>query len=170
MAYVYNAIDQLRGEACSLQFFSQGQFRNPMVVRVAGFAYQRGFGGHFHNDNSYASLREIPGIVIVTASNGPDAVRLMRTCVQLAEEHGSVVVFIEPIALYMTKDLVGKGDWLFRYPSLDETMDFGEVGTYGPEDADILVISFANGYYLSRQACADLEKEGIRPRVLELRS
>ena len=28
-----------------------GQFTNPMVVRIAGLAYQKGFGGHFHNDN-----------------------------------------------------------------------------------------------------------------------
>src|SRR5690606_14233911 len=36
LAYVHNAVDQLRGEACSLQFFSSGQFQNPMVVRMAG--------------------------------------------------------------------------------------------------------------------------------------
>ncbi|HEU5325500.1 MAG TPA: thiamine pyrophosphate-dependent enzyme, partial [Candidatus Limnocylindria bacterium] len=42
LAYIHNALDQLRGEAASLQFFSSGQFRNPMVVRVAGLAYQKG--------------------------------------------------------------------------------------------------------------------------------
>jgi len=25
-----------------------------MVVRVASYAYQKGFGGHFHNDNAVA--------------------------------------------------------------------------------------------------------------------
>jgi 2-oxoisovalerate dehydrogenase E1 component len=38
LAYVHNALDQIRGEAASLQFFSAGQFRNPMVVRVPGLA------------------------------------------------------------------------------------------------------------------------------------
>ncbi len=61
LAYLHNAEDQLRGEAATLQFFSQGQYRNPMVVRVAGLGYQKGFGGHFHNDNSVAVLRDIPG-------------------------------------------------------------------------------------------------------------
>src|SRR5690606_26919733 len=37
LAYLHNALDQIRGEACSLQYFSQGQFSNPMVVRIAGF-------------------------------------------------------------------------------------------------------------------------------------
>ena len=52
LAYLHNAEDQLRGEGATLPFFSRGAFRNPMVVRVAGLAYQKGFGGHFHNDNA----------------------------------------------------------------------------------------------------------------------
>ncbi len=35
LAYLHNAEDQIRGEAASLQYFSTGQYRNPMVVRVA---------------------------------------------------------------------------------------------------------------------------------------
>jgi 2-oxoisovalerate dehydrogenase E1 component len=55
LAYLHNAIDQLRGEASSLSFFSDGAYVNPLVIRVAGYAYQKGFGGHFHNDNAIAS-------------------------------------------------------------------------------------------------------------------
>ena len=36
-------------------------FHNPMVVRIAGLAYQKGFGGHFHNDNALGVLSDIPG-------------------------------------------------------------------------------------------------------------
>lgn len=169
LAYLHNAIDQLRGEAGSLQFFSSRKFKNPMVVRIAGFAYQRGFGGHFHNDNAFAALREMPGILMVTASNGPDAVRLLRTAVEMARKQGQVVVFIEPIALYMTKDLVGKGDWAFPYPAPGETMPIGETHYHGNPDADVLVISYANGYYLSRQAVEDLKKDNMDAGILELR-
>src|SRR5205823_350194 len=66
LAYYHNAEDQIRGEACSLQFFSNGQFRNPMVVRVQGWSYQKGFGGHFHNDNSIAAMRDVPGLIVAT--------------------------------------------------------------------------------------------------------
>jgi 2-oxoisovalerate dehydrogenase E1 component len=79
LAYFHNACDQIRGEACSLQFFSNGQFRNPMVVRIAGLAYQKGFGGHFHNDNSFTALRDIPGLVIACPSRGDDAAGMLRT-------------------------------------------------------------------------------------------
>ena len=51
LAYLHNAADQIRGEAATLSFFSRAQYRNPLVVRVPGLAYQQGFGGHFHNDN-----------------------------------------------------------------------------------------------------------------------
>jgi len=80
LAYLMNAVDQLRGEAGSMQFFSQGQYANPMVVRIASLAYQRGFGGHFHNDNGIAALREIPGLLIGCPARGDDAVRMLRPC------------------------------------------------------------------------------------------
>ncbi len=57
LAYVHNAIDQIRGEAATQSFFSSGYYTNPMIVRIAGLGYQKGFGGHFHNDNSIAALR-----------------------------------------------------------------------------------------------------------------
>ena len=66
LAYFHNAADQIRGEGATLQFFSNRQYRNPMVVRVAGYGYQKGFGGHFHNDNSIAAIRDIPGVVIAS--------------------------------------------------------------------------------------------------------
>lgn len=171
LAYLHNAIDQLRGEAGSLQFFSEGRFANPMVVRIASFAYQKGFGGHFHNDNSIASLREIPGIIIAAPSSGADAVRMLRTSVALARAQGKVVVFLEPIALYMQKDLLtpGDGEFVAEYPAPDELAPFGEPGFTGPEDAELLIISYANGHYLSRQAMADLEAEGRRCRLMDLR-
>jgi 2-oxoisovalerate dehydrogenase E1 component len=89
LAYLHNAEDQLRGEAASLQFFSTGQFRNPMVVRVAGLAYQKGFGGHFHNDNAVAVLRDIPGLVVAVPARGDDAAAMLRTCLAAADIDGA---------------------------------------------------------------------------------
>ena len=175
LAYVHNAIDQLRGEACSLQYFSAGQFQNPMVVRIAGLGYQKGFGGHFHNDNSIGALREIPGLMIAVPSRGDDAVRLLRGCFAAAAVSGRVVVFLEPIALYHERDLheSGDGGWLCDYPPPDGGPDSallpGEVGVHHPEHTDVLIVSYANGLRLSLRAAAQLAREGIRARVLDLR-
>lgn len=170
LAYFHNAEDQIRGEAATLSFFSDGQYTNPMVVRIAGLGYQRGFGGHFHNDNSLAVLRDVPGVILACPSNGADGAMMLRECVRLAREEQRVVVFLEPIALYPARDLHGEKDgaWMTTYPERGRRIPFGEVGVHG-EGTELAIVSFANGYYLSRQAAKRLEDEGRRVRVIDLR-
>lgn len=175
LAYLHNALDQLRGEACSTQFFSNGQFQTPMVLRVASFGYQRGFGGHFHNDNAIGALRDIPGLMLAAPARGDDAARMLRAALACAAECGRVVGFLEPIALYHEKDLYQEGDasWLTDYPepgSENASLLPGEVGIYGAEKRDLLIVSYANGLRLSLRAAHSLERDhGIQVRVLDLR-
>ncbi|WP_225727459.1 MULTISPECIES: thiamine pyrophosphate-dependent enzyme [unclassified Nocardia] len=168
LAYLHNAADQLRGEAATLQFFSHGHYRNPMVVRIAGYAYQKGFGGHFHNDNSVAALRDIPGLVVASPSRADDAAALLRTCVSAARVDGRVCVFLEPIALYHTRDLYSPGDngWLAT-PS-GEHVPIGRARCYG-DGADLTIVSFANGVPMSLRVAARLAERGVHARVLDLR-
>ena len=171
LAYFHNACDQIRGEAASLQFFSNGQYRNPMLLRVAGLGYQRGFGGHFHNDNSITALRDIPGLVVGCPSRGDDAALMLRTLLALAKVDGRVCVFLEPIALYMTKDLheAGDGQWQFAYPAPGQAMPLGEGRVYGAGE-DLLIITYGNGVPMSLRAARELEKRcGWKIRVLDLR-
>lgn len=172
LAYVHNAEDQIRGEAATLPFFSNGQFTNPMVIRIAGLAYQKGFGGHFHNDNSFAVFRDIPGLIIACPSNGADAVEMMRASVRLAQEQQRMVVFLEPIALYMTKDLHQEGDalWTHEYqpPVSDDQAVNLTVKTHG-EGKQLCILTYGNGNYLSRQAQKQLAEQGIEARVVDLR-
>ena len=153
-----------------------------MVLRIAGLAYQKGFGGHFHNDNSLAVLRDIPGLIIAVPSNGADAVKMMRACVREAHENGRVVIFIEPIALYMTRDLNVEGDkvWCSEYPDPEEEIAVGEFGVYRSYDskksaaasdaADLTILTYGNGYYYSRQATDVLAKDhGKKVKVIDLR-
>ncbi|MDE0899642.1 MAG: thiamine pyrophosphate-dependent enzyme [Longimicrobiales bacterium] len=173
LAYVHNAVDQIRGEAASLQFFSSGQFQNPMVIRMAGLAYQKGFGGHFHNDNSLGGLRDIPGLLIAAPSRGDEAVKLLRGCVATAATSGRVVVFLEPIALYHERDLHEDGDgrWLSDYPLPGEAILPGEVGVHAPEaPPEVLIVSYANGLRMSLQAQAILSRDhAVHAKVLDLR-
>ncbi|WP_333847106.1 dehydrogenase E1 component subunit alpha/beta [Phaeobacter italicus] len=170
LAYLHNAEDQIRGEAATLPFFSNGQFANPMVLRIAGLGYQKGFGGHFHNDNSLAVLRDIPGIVIACPSDGAEAAMMLREAVRLAREEQRVVVFIEPIALYPMRDLheAKDGAWMRSYPSPDQRIALGDVGVHG-EGTDLAIVTYGNGRYLSTQAQAELHNQGINARVIDLR-
>ncbi|WP_069165200.1 transketolase C-terminal domain-containing protein [Nocardia altamirensis] len=168
LAYVHNAIDQLRGEAATLQFFSHGLYRNPMVVRIAGYAYQKGFGGHFHNDNSIAALRDIPGLVIASPSRADDAAALLRTCVSAARIDGRVCLYLEPIALYHTRDLHEPGDNAWLATPSDTHVDIGRARVYG-DGADLTIVSFANGVPMSLRVARRLADRGIQARVLDLR-
>ncbi|HET6625115.1 MAG TPA: thiamine pyrophosphate-dependent enzyme [Nocardioidaceae bacterium] len=169
LAYLHNAEDQLRGEAATLQFFSRGQFRNPMVVRVAGYAYQRGFGGHFHNDNGVAVLRDVPGLVVASPARPDDAAAMLRTCVEAARLDGAVCVFLEPIALYHERDLHDEGDggWLEAYPP-QQHVPIGSARTVG-EGTDLTIVTFGNGVRMSLRAARRLARDGIGVRVLDLR-
>jgi 2-oxoisovalerate dehydrogenase E1 component len=179
LAYVHNALDQLRGEACSTSFFSSGQFTTPMVVRIAGLAYQKGFGGHFHNDNAIGALRDIPGLALVVPSRGDDAARLLRAALAMAAVDGRVVAFLEPIALYHERDLheVGDGGWLSDHPAAGELLLPGELGIHdegtddaGSGDPDVLVVTYGNGVRMSRRAARRLAMErGLRVRVVDVR-
>ena len=172
LAYLHNAEDQLRGEAATLSFFSKGQYTNPMIIRIASLPYQRGFGGHFHNDNAIAVLRDIPGLIIACPSNGRDAALMMREAVRLANEEQRIVAFLEPIALYMTRDLHEEKDalWAVDYPEPDagEEIKFGDIHQHG-EGEDICIISYGNGYYLSRKAEKELTAKGIKTRIIDMR-
>lgn len=172
LAYVHNAEDQIRGEAATLSFFSDGQYANPMVIRIAGLGYQKGFGGHFHNDNSLAVFRDIPGLILAVPSNGRDAVAMLRECVRLAREEQRVCVFVEPIALYMTRDLHAEGDGLwtsaYQAPGEAKPLKIGAPGVHG-DGEELAIVSYANGYFLSRQAERLLAERGVKTRVIDLR-
>ncbi|WDI31290.1 thiamine pyrophosphate-dependent enzyme [Hyphococcus flavus] len=170
LAYVHNAEDQLRGEAASLSFFSKGQYANSMVVRIAGLAYQKGFGGHFHNDNSVAVFRDIPGIVLACPSSGAEAVKMMREAFRLAREEGRVVVFLEPIALYGTKDLHDDGDGKMTavFNDIEGSAAFDTINAIG-DGEDLAIITYGNGTYLSQRASKTLAQNGVKVRIIDLR-
>lgn len=168
LAYLHNAADQIRGEGATLQFFSNRQYRNPMVVRIAGYGYQKGFGGHFHNDNSITAIRDLPGVVLASPSRPDDAAAMMRACVVAARQAGVVCLFCEPIALYHTRDLYDDGDdgWLAR----DEgnTVPIGRARTYG-DGRDLTIVTFGNGVRMSLRVARRLTARGIAVRVVDLR-
>ncbi len=71
----------------------------------------------------------------------------------------------------MTKDLHEPEDhgWLSVYPPTDQSIALGEIGIWGQGD-DVTIITYANGYYYSRQAAKILqEKHGVHVTIIDLR-
>ena len=168
LAYLHNAEDQLRGEASTLRFFSQGAYRNGMVVRIQGYGYQKGFGGHFHNDNAVGVLRDIPGLVIASPARPADVGPMLRTCVAAATVDGSVCVFLEPIALYHTRDLHDEGDEAWLEAPGTEHVPLGAAYTHRG-GGELTLITWGNGLYLSLRVARRLRERGIGASVVDLR-
>jgi 2-oxoisovalerate dehydrogenase E1 component len=174
LAYLHNAEDQLRGEAATLPFFSNRQYRNPMVVRIAGYGYQKGFGGHFHNDDSVAVLRDIPGLVVASPSRPDDAAAMLRTCLTAASVDGLTSVFLEPIALYHTRDLFSTGDGAWAAPYLapsqwaESHAPIGSARVHG-DGSRLTIVTFGNGAYMSLRVARRLADDGIDTRVVDIR-
>ena len=143
-----------------------------MVVRVAGYGYQKGFGGHFHNDNALGVLLDIPGLIVASPSRPDDAALMMRSCLAAARVHGSVCVFLEPIALYHSSDLYepGDGEWATAYPApgMRSESALGTTRCYG-DGGDLTIVTFANGVPMSLRVARRLADDGIQVRVVDLR-
>ena len=78
--------------------------------------------------------------------------------------------FLEPIALYQTRDLLDDkdGGWMHSYPAPQTRVPFGQVGVQG-DGTDLAIVSFANGFYLTCRAQAQLDAAGISTRAIDLR-
>src|SRR5690606_7754068 len=140
--------------------------------RIPGLAFQKGFGGHFHNDNSIAVLRDIPGIVVGVPARADDALAMLARARELALVERQVVVLVEPIALYHERHLhsADDGEWLapLEEPVVPAALEAPRV--YHPEARELLFITYGNGLRMCLQVSRGLERElGVKSRVLDLR-
>jgi len=97
---------------------------------------------------------------------------MLRTLAALARVDGRVAVFLEPIALYMSKDLhePGDGQWLFDYPAQGQALVPGEGRVYAPEAGDLVVYTYGNGVPMALRAARAIEQQlGWQVRVVDLR-
>ncbi|MBN2195660.1 MAG: hypothetical protein JW751_22760 [Polyangiaceae bacterium] len=170
LAFLHHASDQLRGEAATLPFFSQGAYQNPMVLRVAGFADPRGTGGHFHNDASLGDLRDVAGLLLAVPARGDDAVELYRAAFELARRSHRVVVVVEPTALYHERDLATPGDGRWLAPPSADIAIPGAARVYHCAHGDLTLASYGPGVRTALAAAETLGAEhGIDARILDLR-
>jgi 2-oxoisovalerate dehydrogenase E1 component len=136
-------------------------------VRIAGYGYQKGFGGHFHNDNSIAVLRDVPGLVIASPARPDDAAAMLRACLEAARVDQAVCAYLEPIALYHTRDLYEDGDEAWLAPPAGDA-PIGRARTYG-DGRDLTILTWGNGLFMSLRAARVLRERGVGARVVDLR-
>ena len=140
----------------------RGQYRNGMVVRIAGYGYQKGFGGHFHNDDSVAVLRDIPGLVI--AVPGTAATTPRRCYAPASPRRRSTAASARSSSrsrsttrATCTRRATSPGSQHRR----SDHVPLGSARTYGDGD-DLTILTWGNGLLLSLRVAPRLEARGHR--------
>jgi 2-oxoisovalerate dehydrogenase E1 component len=93
---------------------------------------------------------------------------MLRTCVAAAKADGSVCAFLEPIALYHTRDLYEEGDGLWLAPPSPSHVPLGSARTYG-DGHDLTILTWGNGLLMSLRVARRLAAKGVEARVVDLR-
>jgi pyruvate dehydrogenase E1 component beta subunit len=149
------ALDQILNTASKMLAMSGGQVSCPIVFRGPnGSAGQLGAQHSTAFESLYAN---IPGIKVVSPSNGTDAKGLLKQAIRYEEDP---VIFMESEVMYGDKSDV---------PSEEYYIPLGKADIKRP-GRDVTIVSFNKMMKVALGAAAELEKENISAEVIDLRS
>lgn len=149
------ALDQILNTASKMLAMSGGQITCPIVFR--GPNGSAGQLGAQHSTAFEALYANIPGIKVVSPSNGYDAKGLMK---QALRYEADPVVFMESEVMYGDKSDVPDGEYYIELGKAD-------VKRAG---RDVTIVSFNKMMKVALGAAEELEKEGISAEVIDLRT
>lgn len=153
--YIFPAYDQIVNEMAKMRYRTANQYSCPMVIRTP---YGGGIhGGHYHSQEPDAQFLHTPGLVVVVVSGPYDAKGLLASAI----ESNDPVLFFEPKRIYRSlKEEVPEE----RYTIPLGVADVAKIG------ADITLIGWGAQHHQNMTAAIELEKEGIKVEVINLRT
>jgi pyruvate dehydrogenase E1 component beta subunit len=149
------ALDQILNTASKMLAMSGGQIGCPIVFRGPnGSAGQLGAQHSTAFESYYAN---IPGLKVVSPSNGYDAKGLLKQSIRYEEDP---VIFMESEVMYGDKSEV---------PEEEYYIELGKASVKKP-GTDVTIVSYNKMVKVALAAAAALEKENISAEVVDLRT
>jgi 2-oxoisovalerate dehydrogenase E1 component len=151
-------MQQIKTEAATLRWRSNGSFSCPMVLRIPIGGYLTG-GAIWHSQCGESIFTHVPGLLVAFPSRARDAAGLLRYAFRCDDP----VLFLEHKHLYRqpyTRD---------PFPPSDYVLPFGVASVAVPGD-DLTIVTYGATVEKSKQAAAALREEGYSIEVVDLRS
>jgi 2-oxoisovalerate dehydrogenase E1 component len=157
--YIWPAMTQLKTEAATIRWRSDGRFTCPMVVRVPIGGYLKG-GALWHSQCGESIFAHIPGLLIAFPSRTSDAAGLLRYAFRCEDP----VMFLEH------KHLLRQPYATDAFPPPDYVVPFGHGAVRRPGD-DCTIVTWGATVEKSLQGAARAsEQEGFEVEVVDLRT
>lgn len=157
--YVWPAMTQIRSEAATIRWRSNGAWTSPVVLRVPIGGYLTG-GSIWHSQCGESIFAHVPGLSIAMPSRAGDAVGLLRYAFGCEDP----VLFLEH------KHLLRQPYTVDEYPDPGRVLPFGVGAVRRPGD-DVTVVTWGATVEKSLRAADDLaEREGVEAEVVDLRT
>jgi pyruvate dehydrogenase E1 component beta subunit len=149
------ALDQILNTASKMLAMSGGQISCPIVFR--GPNGTAGQLGAQHSTAFEALYANIPGLKVVSVSNGYDGKGLLKQAIRYEEDP---VIFMESEVMYGDKSEI---------PDEEFYIELGKANVK-KQGTDVTIVSFGKMMKIALDAAKELEKEGITAEVIDLRT
>src|SRR5881398_300357 len=146
------ALDQILNTASKMLAMSGGQVTCPIVFR--GPNGSAGQLGAQHSTAFEALYANIPGLKVVSVSNGYDAKGLLKQAIRYEEDP---VIFMESEISYGDKS---------ELPDEEYYIELGKADVK-KQGSDVTIVSFNKMMKVALGAAAELEKEGVSAEVID---
>lgn len=157
--YIWPAMTQIKSEAATIRWRSNGTFSCPMVIRVPIGGYLTG-GSIWHSQCGESIFAHVPGLLIAYPSRARDAAGLLRAA--FAGE--------DPVLFLEHKHLLRQPYTVDPFPPPDYVIPFGRGDVRRAGD-DLTIVTWGATVEKSLQAARRLsESDGVEVEVVDLRT
>jgi 2-oxoisovalerate dehydrogenase E1 component len=157
--YIWPAMTQIRSEAATIRWRSNGTYSCPLVVRVPIGGYLTG-GAIWHSQCGESIFAHIPGLLVAFPSRSRDAAGLLR----------AAFAGDDPVLFCEHKHLLRQPYTVDPFPPPDYVVPFGRGDVRRPGD-DCTVVTWGATVEKSLRAAAEIaERDGYEVEVIDLRS